>query len=221
MTIQDKIPKNKPYRINEMQVGDMLFTVVSIESDRAREHLYDKVKRMIQLCCLILFKLQLCRRLRILRRSRIVVLQQLAYLAVTRQEHDCPCADLRIDVIVCNAPNQHLIVLPFGYNAGLDKVNIGINSLKEYKYDSVTRGGNLGNVLKSFSTALKLNIDTTVEMLVMNNFNYDELNDFIQLVKNFPITLRLFELMYVGELRKIFDEGYLNIVDVIENMDGL
>ena len=106
-------------------------------------------------------------------------------------------------------------------NAGLDKVNIGINSLKEYKYDSVTRGGNLGNVLKSFSTALKLNIDTTVEMLVMNNFNYDELNDFIQLVKNFPITLRLFELMYVGELRKIFDEGYLNIVDVIENMDGL
>ena len=27
-------------------------------------------------------------------------------------------------------------------NAGLDKVNIGINSLKEYKYDSVTRGGN-------------------------------------------------------------------------------
>ena len=59
-------------------------------------------------------------------------------------------------------------------NAGLDKVNIGINSLKEYKYDSVTRGGNLGNVLKSFSTALKLNIDTTVEMLVMNNFNYEK-----------------------------------------------
>ena len=133
MTIQDKIPKNKPYRINEMQVGDTLFTVVSIESDSAREHLYDKVKRMIQFCCLILFKLQLCRRLRILRRSRIVVLQQLAYLAVTRQEHDCPCADLRIDVIVCNAPNQHLIVLSLGYNAGLDKVldklQIGIVTL--------------------------------------------------------------------------------------------
>lgn len=47
MTIQDKISKNKPYRINEMQIGDTLFTVVSIESDRAREHLYDKVKRMI------------------------------------------------------------------------------------------------------------------------------------------------------------------------------
>lgn len=41
------ITNNKPSRVTEMQVGDTLFTVVSVESDRAREHLYDKVKRMI------------------------------------------------------------------------------------------------------------------------------------------------------------------------------
>lgn len=41
------ITKNKPNRVTEMQIGDTLFTVVSVESDRAREHLYDKVKRMI------------------------------------------------------------------------------------------------------------------------------------------------------------------------------
>lgn len=41
------ISQNKPCRVTEMQIGDTLFTVVSVESDRAREHLYDKVKRMI------------------------------------------------------------------------------------------------------------------------------------------------------------------------------
>ena len=41
------IPDNKPHRISQMQIGDTLFTVISVESDRAREHLYDKVKRMI------------------------------------------------------------------------------------------------------------------------------------------------------------------------------
>ena len=41
------ITNNKPSRVTEMQIGDTLFTVVSVESDRAREHLYDKVKRMI------------------------------------------------------------------------------------------------------------------------------------------------------------------------------
>ena len=47
MTIHDKIPESKPHRICEMQIGDTLFTVVSVESDRAGEHLYDKVKRLI------------------------------------------------------------------------------------------------------------------------------------------------------------------------------
>ena len=41
------ISNNKPCRVTEMQIGDTLFTVVSVESDRARERLYDKVKRMI------------------------------------------------------------------------------------------------------------------------------------------------------------------------------
>lgn len=41
------ITKNKPSRVTEMQIGDTLFTVVSVESDRAGEHLYDKVKRLI------------------------------------------------------------------------------------------------------------------------------------------------------------------------------
>ena len=41
------ITNNKPSRVTEMQIGDTLFTVVSVESDRARERLYDKVKRMI------------------------------------------------------------------------------------------------------------------------------------------------------------------------------
>ena len=41
------ITEKKPSRATEMQVGDTIFTVVSVESDRAREHLYDKVKRMI------------------------------------------------------------------------------------------------------------------------------------------------------------------------------
>ena len=41
------LTRNKPCRVTETQIGDTVFTVVSVESDRARERLYDKVKRMI------------------------------------------------------------------------------------------------------------------------------------------------------------------------------
>ena len=41
------ITNKKPSRVTEMQVGDTLFTVVSVESDRARDRRDDKVRRMI------------------------------------------------------------------------------------------------------------------------------------------------------------------------------
>ena len=41
------ITQNTPYRVSEMQVGETLFTVISMESDLAKESLYNKVKRMI------------------------------------------------------------------------------------------------------------------------------------------------------------------------------
>lgn len=41
------IAQQKLHRTTELQIGDTMFTIVSVESDRARETLYDKVKRMI------------------------------------------------------------------------------------------------------------------------------------------------------------------------------
>ena len=39
------ITEKKPSRVTEMLTVDTIFTVDSVESDRAREYLYDKVKR--------------------------------------------------------------------------------------------------------------------------------------------------------------------------------
>lgn len=46
MDLNDTITK-KPCRVSEMQVGETIFTVISVESDLAKENLYNKVKRMI------------------------------------------------------------------------------------------------------------------------------------------------------------------------------
>ena len=45
MDLNDIITK-KPCRVSEIQVGETIFTVISIESDLAKENLY-KGKRMI------------------------------------------------------------------------------------------------------------------------------------------------------------------------------
>lgn len=105
--------------------------------------------------------------------------------------------------------------------AGLTQVNIGINSLKEYRYNFITRGGNLSNVLNSFNTALDLGIKVNVDVLFIKSFNEDEIYDFIQLSNNFPITLRFFELMSIGESKEIFESGYINMTKFLSEINEL
>lgn len=40
--------------------------------------------------------------------------------------------------------------------SGLDRVNISIDSLKEYRYKGVTRGANLSEVLNTLNTWFKV-----------------------------------------------------------------
>ena len=47
MASVNMIPETTPHRVTEMQVGDTIFTVISVESNCAKERLYDKVKRLI------------------------------------------------------------------------------------------------------------------------------------------------------------------------------
>ena len=37
----------KASRTTYIEVGDTLFTVISVENEKAKEHLYDKIKRLV------------------------------------------------------------------------------------------------------------------------------------------------------------------------------
>lgn len=39
--------KSTPSRVSEMQIGNTLFTIISVQSDSARESAYDKVRKLI------------------------------------------------------------------------------------------------------------------------------------------------------------------------------
>ena len=43
----ENIIQNTPSRVSEIQIGDTLFTVISVQSNNARESAYDKVRKLI------------------------------------------------------------------------------------------------------------------------------------------------------------------------------
>ena len=94
--------------------------------------------------------------------------------------------------------------------SGLKSVNISLDSLKSYKYKSITRGGNLTDVLKSINRCLELGIKVKINCVVIKRFNDDEVYDF-----------RFIELMPLGEGEYFYENGYFNISNFINDIDEL
>ena len=84
--------------------------------------------------------------------------------------------------------------------AGLNRLNISVDSLKPERYTAITGGGSLALVLAGIEEAfaagfpsLKLNV------VLLRGENDDETADFIELTKDRPISVRFIEYMPLGE----------------------
>ncbi len=83
--------------------------------------------------------------------------------------------------------------------AGLDRINIGIDSVNETTYANVTRGGSLKEALAGLSAALEAGLDPVkINAVVMRGSNDQELWEIAQLAKSRPIHVRFIEFMPIG-----------------------
>ena len=83
--------------------------------------------------------------------------------------------------------------------AGLQRLNISLDSLKEDKFRQITGGGDLKKTLDGIDRALELGM-TPVKLntVLIKGVNDDEIDDIIELARNRPIEVRFIELMPMG-----------------------
>ncbi len=84
--------------------------------------------------------------------------------------------------------------------AGLNRINLSLDTLNSDKYKEITRGGDIKDILEVIKmiineglTPLKINV------VLIGGFNVDEIEDFIELTRSNPIHVRFIELMPIGE----------------------
>ncbi len=88
-------------------------------------------------------------------------------------------------------------------SAGLDRVNISIDSLNPKIYKHITRRGNLNDVIKGLKKAIDSSIrPIKINVVVMKNIN-DNLEDFAKLSIKEPVHIRFIEFMPVTGIEKI------------------
>lgn len=88
--------------------------------------------------------------------------------------------------------------LPKLIEAGIDGINISLDSLQENRYRMITGGGNLSETLQGLDAAQKSGIRTKINCLLQKNFNEDELLDFAELAFEQGLEVRFIEIMPIG-----------------------
>jgi cyclic pyranopterin phosphate synthase len=99
--------------------------------------------------------------------------------------------------------------------AGLNRVNISLDTLNPDKYHYITRNGQLTNAMPAVQKALELGMDPVkINVVVIKGFNDDEITDFADLAYNLPVHIRFIEFMPIGDLDFHTPDKCLSISEV-------
>ena len=84
--------------------------------------------------------------------------------------------------------------------AGVSRLNISLDTLRPERYAYMTRVGRLEDALRGLEAAAEAGFTgTKLNVVLMKGFNEDEIPDFLELSRRYPIEVRFIELMPIGE----------------------
>lgn len=105
-------------------------------------------------------------------------------------------------------------------DAGLNRVNISLDSLQEEKYKKITRGGSLEKALKGINSALKAGLlPIKINTVLIRGINDDEVEDFVRLTLERPLNIRFIEFMPSGEeVINEFENKFISVQEIKEKL---
>jgi cyclic pyranopterin phosphate synthase len=80
-------------------------------------------------------------------------------------------------------------------DAGISSLNISLDTLQPQRFQMLTRRDQFKTVLDNINLLIKKNFHVKVNVVVMNGFNVDEINEFIEWTKDTPVHVRFIEFM--------------------------
>lgn len=103
--------------------------------------------------------------------------------------------------------------------SGVARLNISLDTLRPDRFAYMTRIGRLSDVLSGLEAACAAGFTgTKLNVVLMKDFNEDEIPDFVELTRRSPLEVRFIELMPVGEGTQA---GFLPSAAVLEACPAL
>jgi len=99
--------------------------------------------------------------------------------------------------------------------AGLNRVNISLDTMDKDKFKQITRLGDLSKVYEGIEAALRVGLmPVKLNVVVIKGLNDDEILDFVELTRERPLHVRFIELMPIGESEEKALSAYLPVEEI-------
>lgn len=106
--------------------------------------------------------------------------------------------------------------------AGLNRVNISLDTLNEKKYSYITRGGKLKDVLNGIEAAKSVGLTPIkINTVLTGGVNDDEIEDLVTWAEKEKIDIRFIELMPIGEAIKLEENHFVSNQLVLDRLPEL
>jgi len=106
------------------------------------------------------------------------------------------------------------------YDAGIDAINISLDTLNKDNFKKITRRDGLEKVLMSIDKAYDLGIRVKINCLAIRDFNLSELVEIASFAKDREIDVRFIELMPIGFGKKYNQIDNDEILSILESRFG-
>ena len=94
---------------------------------------------------------------------------------------------------------------------GVDRINVSLDTLIPEKFQFITNGGNLNQVLDGLFEAKKHNIKIKINTVLLKQFNEDEINNMVLWCHENNFKQSFIEVMPVGEVNTSRTNQFLPI----------
>ena len=103
--------------------------------------------------------------------------------------------------------------------AGLERINMSLDSLKPDTYLRLTRGGELQRTLDGLAAALRYGFaPVKINTIVLRDINSSELTDIARFGLDRGCEVRFLELMPIGPAAECFDEWFVSSAEVLSEL---
>ncbi|NJL24850.1 MAG: radical SAM protein [Calothrix sp. SM1_5_4] len=107
-------------------------------------------------------------------------------------------------------------------SAGLDAINISVDSLRKETFHRICGVDRRDAVLRAVDRCLELGFrKVKINSVLLKGLNDGEFMDFVEFVRNRPVAVRFIELMRTGDNKDYFDRHHMPVASLVERLGEL